>query len=78
VASFEGKVVGVGLGRTGTNSLCEALNHIGIRTKHFPGLLMADDLRTGRKHSAVLEQFQAIANGTGAPYRLIDREYPGS
>lgn len=41
---FEGKVVGVVLGRTGSNSLCEALNPISIRTKHFPGLLTADDL----------------------------------
>jgi hypothetical protein len=73
---FHGKVVGVGLGRTGTNSLSVALNHLGIRTRHFPGPLTREDLRSGRKHLAVLRDYQGIANGTGAPYRLIDREYP--
>ena len=75
---FQRKVVGVGLGRTGTNSLCEALNHLGIPTKHFPGPLTRDHLLSGRKHLAVLKDYQGIANGTGVPFRRIDREYPGS
>jgi hypothetical protein len=48
--SFEPKVVGVGLGRTGTNSLSDALNHLGIRTKHTPGPLTRNDLLSGDKH----------------------------
>jgi len=75
---FECKVVGVGLGRTGTNSLCDALNHLGVPTKHTPGPLTPRDLRSGTKHVAVLRDYQGIANGTGTPYRRIDREFPGS
>jgi hypothetical protein len=76
--SFERKVVGVGLGRTGTNSLSDALNHLGVPTIHTPGPLMPDELRSGKKHLDLLRAYQGIANGTGAPYRRIDREYPGS
>ena len=75
---FHIKVVGVGFGRTGTISLTTALNYLGIRTKHFPGPLTRGDLRTGRKHLEVLEEYQGVANGTGCPYQLIDRTYPGS
>ena len=35
-ANFENKVFGLGMSRTGTSSLCEALNHLGIRTTHYP------------------------------------------
>jgi hypothetical protein len=75
---FEQKVIGVGLGRTGTASLCEALNQLGIKTKHFSGHLTLEELLSGSGHLAILNDYQGIANGTASPYRQIDQVYPGS
>jgi hypothetical protein len=75
---FNQKVLGLGLGRTGTKSLCEALNYLGIKTIHFPGPLTKADLISGNAHFAILNQYQGIANGTALPYRQIDGLYPGS
>jgi hypothetical protein len=75
---FEQKVIGVGLGRTGTTSLSEALNQLGIKTKHFSGHLTREELMSGSGHLAILNYYQGIANGTASPYRQIDQLYPGS
>lgn len=75
---FEQKVIGVGLGRTGTASLSEALNQLGIKTKHFAGPLTREELLSGSGHLALLVNYQGIANGTASPYRQIDQAYPGS
>jgi len=75
---FDAKIVGVGLGRTGTNSLNDALNHLGIRTKHTPGPLTRAEVVSGDKHMAVLRDYDGIANGTATPYARIAYEYPNS
>lgn len=75
-------VFGLGLGRTGTLSLWAALNRLGIRTVHC--LDYVAHLRTdGHAVSlACIDQLmktvQGIANGTGLPYRDLDKRYPGS
>lgn len=75
---FDKKVLGLGLGRTGTNSLCMALNHLGIKTKHFLDSPTRREILSGISHFNILERYQGIANGTASPYRRLDRVFPGS
>lgn len=76
---FERKVVGVGLGRTGTMSLFRALNCLAIPTVHYVRYGIDLD-RAGRIAACrrTLAEFQGIANGTALPYHDVDPEYPGS
>jgi hypothetical protein len=80
------KVFGIGLSRTGSTSLTEALSSLGYRAIHFP----ADPI-TQREYSdffdnpaatlklSLLEHYDAITD-TPVPrvYRELDRGYPGS
>ncbi len=82
---FNQKVIGVGLGRTGTASLSTALNLLGIRTRHFLDYKLHlldykvdEEVFCGDRLFAMLNHFQGIANGTGLPYSEIDQKYPGS
>ncbi|MEA2563615.1 MAG: hypothetical protein QOH06_5119 [Acidobacteriota bacterium] len=74
------KVFGLGLSKTGTSSLAEALNVLGIRTIHYP----SDDstyecLRNGRYRLPILEEYQGAVDIPVAPfYAQLDAEYPGS
>ncbi len=61
------KVFGIGLGRTGTTSLCTALNQLGYRALH----LQAD--------LSLLNRFDAAADTPVAvAFRTLDVRYPGS
>ena len=76
---FRRKVLGVGLGRTGTASLAAALDRLGIPSRHhvtYDGGL--DGASREAACRAVLERYQGIANGTALPFRRLDRVYPGS
>ena len=76
---FRRKVLGVGLGRTGTASLAAALDGIGIPARHhvtYDGGLEGASREAACR--AVLQRYQGIANGTALPFRRLDRAYPGS
>jgi hypothetical protein len=80
------KVFGIGLSRTGSTSLTEALVILGYRAIHFPA-----DPVTQREYSqffahpgpsltlSLLDHYDAITdNPLSSVYRQLDRGYPGS
>jgi hypothetical protein len=73
------KCFGIGLSRTGTKSLNEALCRLGIRAVHFPmDALSASEVIAGRPYSLLrwcdgLTDLQAALR-----YRELDAQYPGS
>jgi hypothetical protein len=74
------KIFGIGLGKTGTTSLTEALRLLGWRATHYP-----DDSRTlrelaeGRYRLSILEHHDALLDvPVPALYPQLDRAYPGS
>lgn len=80
------KVFGIGLERTGTTSLTEALRLLGYRALHFPDddvtrTEIYDHFKSGRKsiHLSILRHYNAL---TDTPvcciYRALDKAYPGS
>lgn len=74
------KVFGVGLNKTGTTSLGDALNLLGIRTIHYPFKRDTyDELRSGRYRLSILEHYQGAVDTSVAPYYAqLDAAYPGS
>lgn len=71
------RVFGVGLGRTGTLSLMEAMRALGLKAIHNLGLPDLQLIGAGRS-PLLLAHIEAVANGTALPYRILDRGYPGS
>lgn len=78
-------VFGVGFGRTGTASLAAALSKLGLKARHFldyRSLLSAFDpvekVFRADHVLPMLKDYRAIANGTGLPYRDLDRRFPSS
>jgi hypothetical protein len=80
------KIFGIGLSRTGTTSLTEALAILGCRAVHFPTDLVtqseyfrfftepADTLRL-----SLLDRYDAVTdNPVSCVYRQLDCAYPGS
>jgi Sulfotransferase domain len=74
------KVFGLGLSKTGTASLGEALNMLGINSIHWPhDQKTYDDLRNGNYRLSILQEYQGIVDIPVAPYYAqLDRIYPGS
>jgi Sulfotransferase domain len=74
------KVFGLGLSKTGTSSLGEALNILGIKTIHYPhDRRTLADLRSGNYELSILEEYQGIVDIPVAPYYAqLDRIYPDS
>ncbi len=74
------KVFGIGLSRTGTQSLSAALNELGLTSVHFPN----DDatfrqLRSGDFDLEVLERATALCDTPVVPYYpQLDEAFPGS
>lgn len=67
------KVFGIGMQRTGTTSLVQALNVLGIRTRQFPTELFRD------LDHPVIREFDGFAdNPIPLIYRELDSRYPGS
>lgn len=80
MASRFNKVFGIGLSRTGTQSLSAALNELGVTSVHFP----KDDttfrqLRSGDFDLDVLERATALCDTPVVPYYpQFDDAFPGS
>jgi hypothetical protein len=75
-----GKIFGIGLSRTGTRSLSEALEILGIRTAHLPlDRRTYRELASGVYALTVLTTCDALTDITAAPfYRRFDQTYPNS
>jgi len=72
------KVLGIGLGRTGTTSLTRALELLGYRTKHCPDFWL-DDAGELVISPDDLRSFEALTDEPLIPiFRQVDRDYPGS
>ncbi len=74
------KIFGIGLSRTGTTSLAEALNLLGIKTIHFPSDLKTfEELKSGNYRLSILETYQGATDISVAPfYAQLDKIYPNS
>jgi len=80
------KVFGIGLSRTGTTSLADALEGLGVSTIHFPSdpetrreLISFLDGETAALRLSVLELVDALTDTpVCAAYRALDQAYPGS
>jgi len=76
----QGKVFGVGLSKTGTSSLCQALRLLGYRAIHNP----TDDdsmlaLLSGHLRCRAIEENDAVCDIMfSRHFRELDRMYPGS
>ncbi|MEO0535928.1 MAG: sulfotransferase family protein [Cyanobacteria bacterium P01_A01_bin.123] len=74
------KVFGIGLSRTGTKSLTQALNDLGFKVIHYPedvGTL--ETLIEGHCQFPLLEQYDGLTDITvSAFYAQLDRLFPGS
>lgn len=71
------KIFGIGLSRTGTYSLNEALVVLGFRAKHFPHI--EQEIMRGEYRLKILEQYDALTDTPVAPiFAQLDRAYPGS
>lgn len=75
------KVFGIGLGKTGTLSLANALKLLGYRAGHYAEALLALQYRSGRLEP----RFDAIAHWDAladipiaATYKTLDQEFPDS
>ena len=73
----QAKVFGIGLSRTGTSSLNEALNLLGLNAKHFPKMISLQG--QWRIDSTEITNHDAL---TDTPvtneYQRLDQLYPGS
>lgn len=80
VESHQQKVFGLGLSKTGTSSLTEALNRLGINSIHYPhDDETYEDLRAGNYRLRILEEWQGIIDIPVAPYYAqLDKIYPHS
>lgn len=74
------KVFGVGLGRTGSHSLTEALHMLGVNTIHYPkDRPTLETLLRGDVRFPLLEYYDGITDITCAPYyEDLDQRWPGS
>lgn len=74
------KVFGIGLSRTGTTSLGEALNMLGIKTIHYPSdRVTINELKKGHYKLSILKTYQGALDTPVAPYYAqFDKHYPGS
>ena len=72
------KILGIGLGRTGTRSLYLALEILGYKTKHCPEFYLDDEGGLVISPEDVRE-FEALTDEpTILVYKDVDRQYPGS
>jgi hypothetical protein len=78
--SKEQKVFGLGLSKTGTSSLSEALNYLGIKTIHYPSdELTWRELRSGNYRLTLMNEWQGAVDISVAPfYPQLDEAFPQS
>jgi hypothetical protein len=73
------KVFGIGLSRTGTTSLTEALRTLGYRAVHCPLSLIALNSNGLELNTSIVERFDAFTDSPVARvYRELDTQFPGS
>jgi len=74
------KVFGIGLSHTGTRSLNQALNILGIKAVHWPlDGHTYHELSNNIYRLSILKKYQGITDITTAPfYPQLDKTYPGS
>ena len=75
-----GKVFGLGLSKTGTSSLSDALEILGIKTIHYPcDSTTIQELRSGIYRLSILEDYQGVTDTPVVPYYAqLDSIYPES
>jgi hypothetical protein len=76
----EQKVFGLGLSKTGTSSLSEALNQLGIKTIHYPfDEVTFNELRSGNYRLTLMNEWQGAVDISVAPfYAQLDQAFPDS
>ena len=63
------KIFGIGLSRTGTKSLSEALGIMGFKTAHYPcDRKTYIELTTGNYTLSILKKFDGITDITAVPF----------
>ncbi len=74
------KVFGLGLSKTGTTSLGEALNLLGIKTIHYPcDKQTYQELSSGNYNLTISKTYQGIVDTPVATYYAqLDKIFPGS
>jgi hypothetical protein len=74
------KVFGLGLSKTGTSSLGEALNQVGIKTIHYySDEATCQEFQTSSYRLSILNDYQGIVDIPVVPYYAqLDKQYPGS
>ena len=73
------KVFGIGLSRTGTTSLTEALRLLGYRAVHCPLSIVAFNGNGLKLSTDIVAQFDAFTDSPVARmYRELDQAFPGS
>lgn len=74
------KVFGIGLSKTGTSSLSDALNTLGIKSMHYPDdEVTFNELRNGNYNLSILQEYQGLADTPVVPYYAqFDRIFPNS
>lgn len=76
MAIYNQKVFGIGMGRTGTTSLADALNLLGIATKHFPSDQITQQELLAGKSLTMLSKYQGLVDGIAPFYRQLSKHYP--
>jgi hypothetical protein len=73
------KVFGIGLSRTGTTSLTEALRILGYKAVHCPLSIVAFNGKGLKLSTDIVRQFDAFTDSPVARmYRELDQTFPGS
>jgi hypothetical protein len=70
----------MGLCKTGTSSLTEALNTLGIRTIHYPHDDQTyEDLRSGNYRLRIMDEYRGVTSiAVATYYAQLDAAFPGS
>jgi len=69
------KVFGIGLGKTGTHSLNQALIELGFNARHYPppGIMIQ------KRFKDLLSRYDALTDSPVVPvYKDLDQQFPGS
>jgi len=73
------KVFGIGLSRTGTTSLTEALRILGYKSLHYPISILRLECNELRVRKERVEEYDAFTDmPVSATYKELDQLFPGS
>lgn len=80
IINSQTKIFGLGLSKTGTSSLGEALNILGIKTIHYPfDDATYNELREGNFNLSILQEYRGIVDIPVVPYYAqLDKTFAGS